>query len=131
LAHGFLGDRKASISSAIAHLAHELLRDVNAKAIVAASVSGYTARMVARHRPEKTIYVMTNNNKVHNQLSMVWGVESFVLPDCKTLDELIDISIETMKKRKVTKPKDRLVIVAGRPHVAKEHMSLVKIEEVK
>lgn len=131
LAHGFLGDRKASVSSAIAHSAHELLKDVGAKAIVAASVSGYTARMVARHRPEATIYVMTNNNNVHNQLSIVWGVESFVLPDCDTLDELIDKSLETLKKNKIVKSKDKLIMVAGRPHIAKEHMSLVKIEEIK
>jgi pyruvate kinase len=130
LAHGFLGDRRASISSAVAHSAHELSRDVKAKAIVAASVSGYTARMVARHRPEKTIYVMTNNFKTHNQLSLVWGVESYILPDCRTLDELIDRSIETLKNKKIIQAKDKVIIVAGRPHIAKEHMSLVKIEEI-
>jgi len=130
LQHGFLGDEKTSISSAVAQSAHELLKDSKAKAIVVASMSGFTARMIARHRPEQKIYVMTNNEKTHNQLSLVWGVNSFVLPDCKDLDELIDKSIETIKKNKLLKRKDKVVIVAGRPHVKKEHMSLVKVEEV-
>lgn len=130
LAHGFLGDKKTSVSSAIAHLAHELLKDTNAKMIAAASVSGFTARMIARHRPEKTIFVMTNNEKTYYQLSLVWGVKSFILPDCKTLEELIDKSIKTLKKEKVAQTKDKIIIVAGRPRIAKEHMSLVKVEEV-
>jgi pyruvate kinase len=131
LDHGFLGDQKESVSAAIAQSAHELLKDSRAKAIVVASISGYTARMITRHRPEQKIYVMTNNEKTHNQLALVWGVRSFVLSDCKDLDELLDKSIETIKKNKLLKKKDRVVIVAGRPHVKKEHMSLVKVEEMK
>lgn len=130
LGHGFLSDQKESVSTAIAQSAHELLKDSGAKAIVVASISGFTARMVTRHRPEEKIFVMTNNEKTHNQLALVWGVNSFVLPDCKDLDELIDKSMETIKKNKLLKSKDRVVIVAGRPHVKKEHMSLVKVEEI-
>ena len=131
LGHGFLGDQKESVSAAVAQSAHELLKDSGAKAIVVASISGFTARMITRHRPEQKIFVMTNNEKTHNQLALVWGVNSFVLPDCKDLDELIDKSIETIKKNKLLKKKDKVVIVAGRPHVKKEHMSLVKVEEIK
>ncbi|KKR44059.1 MAG: Pyruvate kinase [Candidatus Moranbacteria bacterium GW2011_GWC1_45_18] len=130
LEHGFLGDEKMSVSSAIAQSAHELVKDSGAKAIVAASVSGYTARIVARHRPEERIFVMTNREKTHNQLTLVWGAESFVLPDCRDLDELLDKSIATLKKNKLIKKKDKIVIVAGRPHMKKEHMSLVKVEEI-
>ncbi len=131
LEHGFLGDEEHSVSTAIAHSAHELSKDVHAAAIVAASVSGYTARMITRHRPSNSVFVITNNVKTHNQLSLVWGVESFILPECKSLDELIDRSIETLRLNKKVKIKDRLVMVAGRPGVAKEHMSLIKVEEVK
>jgi pyruvate kinase len=130
LGHGFLSDKRESVSAAIAQSAHELLKDSGAKAIVVASISGFTARMITRHRPEQKIFVMTNNEKTHNQLALVWGVNSFVLPDCKDLDELIDKSIEVIRKNKLLKRKDKVVIVAGRPHVRKEHMSLVKVEEI-
>ncbi len=131
LEHGFLGDQAASVSAAVAQSAHELLKDSKAKAVVVASISGRTVRMIARHRPEQKIFVMTNNSKMHQQLALVWGVNSFVLPDCRDLDELIDRSIGTIKKNKLLKKGDRVVIVAGRPHVKKEHMSLVKVEEIK
>ncbi len=131
LEHGFLGDKNQSASAAIAHSAHELLKDTKAKAIVVASVSGFTARMISRHRPESPIFVMTNNEKTHQQLSLIWGVQTFVLPDCQTMDELIDKSVEILKKEKVVKIGDKLIIIAGRPHKIKEHMSLVKVEEVR
>ncbi|HRY82576.1 MAG TPA: pyruvate kinase [Candidatus Moranbacteria bacterium] len=131
LEHGFLGDKKNSASAAIAHSAHELLKDTASKAIAVASVSGFTARMISRHRPESLIFVMTNNEKTHQQLSLIWGVQSFVLPDCKTMDELIDRSMETLKKEKMVKIGDKLIVVMGRPHKTKEHMSLVKVEEVR
>jgi pyruvate kinase len=131
LTHGFLGDKKSSSSAAIANSAHELLKDTSSKAIVVASMSGFTARMISRHRPENPIYVMTNTEKTHNQLSLIWGVKSFILPDCRTMDELIDKSIRILKEKRLIKLKDRIVIVAGRPHSIKEHMSLVKVEEIK
>ncbi|MDD3487352.1 MAG: pyruvate kinase [Candidatus Moranbacteria bacterium] len=130
LEHGFLSDHRESVSAAVAQSAHELVKDSRSKAIVVASISGFTARMIARHRPDEKIYVMTNNEKTEKQLSLVWGVKSFVLPDCKDLDELIDRSIETIKDNRLLKKKDRVVIVAGRPHVSREHMSLVKVEEI-
>ncbi len=130
LEHGFLGDQKSSISAAVANTAHELLKDSKAKAIIVASISGFTARMIARHRPEQPIYVMTNNETTQRQLMLVWGVRSFVLPDCDTLEKLIDNSIRTLKKERLLKIRDKVVIVTGRPHVNREHMSLVKIEEV-
>ena len=130
LEHGFLGDSKASVSAAIANSAHELSKDSNAKAIVVASVSGFTARMIARHRPLQPIYVMTNSQKTHSQVTLLWGTESFILPDCRDLDELIIRSVDTLKKKKLVHKKDKIVIVTGRPHASREHMSLVKVEEI-
>ena len=131
LEHGFLGDSKTSISAAVAHSAHELAKDSGSQAIVVASISGFTAKMIARHRPQQSIFVVTNSEKTHNQLSILWGTESFILPDCQTLDELIDEAKKILLKSDVLEPKDRIVIVTGRPHVKKEHMSLVKVEEIK
>lgn len=131
LEHGFLGDAKSSVSAAVAQSAHELLKDSESKAIVIASISGFTARMISRHRPEQKVYVMTNQEKTYNQLALVWGVETSMLPFCKNLEELIDKSIKTLKKDKLIIKGDKVVIVTGRPHVEKEHMSLVKVEIVK
>jgi pyruvate kinase len=131
LEHGFLGDSRTSVSAAVSRAAHELAKDSNAEAIVVASLSGFTARMIARHRPQQKIYVVTNSKKTYSQLSLLWGTESLILADCDTLDKLITKSVETLKKKRLLSKGDKIVIVTGRPHVKKEHMSLVKVEEIR
>ncbi|HDH07687.1 MAG TPA: pyruvate kinase, partial [Candidatus Moranbacteria bacterium] len=131
LVHGFLGDKKISISAAVADASHEMAKNSDAKAIIAASLSGLTARMVARHRPDQKLIVMTNNIKTYQQLSIIWGVESYILSECKNLDQLIDKSIKEIKKRKILKKGDKVIIITGRPHIKKEHVSLIKIEEIR
>jgi pyruvate kinase len=131
LEHGFLGDYTSSVSSAVANSAHELAKNAGAKAIVVATVTGFTARMISRHRPNQSIFVVTNSKKTYNQLAILWGAESFILPDCKTLDELITKAVKILVKNKKLKKRDKIVIVTGRPHIAREHMSLVKVEEIK
>ena len=131
LKHGFLKDDLSSVSSAVAKSAHDLAKNSGASAIIVASLSGFTARMIVRHRPQQNVLVITNSKKTFQQLSLIWGTESFILSDCTSLDELISLSIQVLKEKKVIDSGDRAVIVTGRPHVKKEHMSLVKIEEVK
>ena len=130
LEHGFLGVKEHSVSAAVIHSTHEIAKNVNALAIVAASLSGFVARMIARHRPANHIFIITNNIQTHNQLSLVWGVESFFQPECKSLDELVDQATETLKANKKIKAKDKLVVVAGRPGITKEHINVVKVEEI-
>lgn len=131
LKHGFLGDSQSSVSAAVANSAHELAKDSGAHAIVVASLSGFTARMIARHRSAQNILVVTNSKKTHYQLTLLWGTESFILPDCQTLDALIDEAKRAIIRKKLLNKKDKIIIVTGRPHVKREHMSLVKVEEIK
>ncbi|TAK97025.1 pyruvate kinase [Patescibacteria group bacterium] len=130
LPHGFLEDKQSSISAAVAQSAHELAKDSKAKAIIVASVSGFTARMIARHRADQSVFVVTNNRKTQNQMALVRGVESYLLPECKTMDELIGKAMNLLKSKKALRRGDKVIVVAGRPHVKKEHMSLVKVEEI-
>jgi pyruvate kinase len=125
-----LGDEKKISSIAVVHSAQELSRNTRAKAILVASTSGFTARMISRYRPEKKIFVVTNSKKTFEQLSLVWGVESFFIPGFKNLDELAKNSLEIIKKRKILKSKDRVVVLTGRPHKLKKNMNSVRLEEI-
>jgi pyruvate kinase len=57
--------------------AYESAKKGNAKAIVLASFSGFTARLISHFRIEKPFLVATNNKKTYNQLSLLWGAEGF------------------------------------------------------
>ena len=115
---------------AIPESVKNLVLNTKAKAIVVATNSGYSARMISRLRPETRIIALVNNELVKRQLNLSWGVFSLNMPKCKDVSEIIDKSIKLVKKNKLVKKGDSVVIVTGQP-VGKEHnMNLVKLEKV-
>jgi pyruvate kinase len=70
---------KNDVSRFIAYTACLLARTVNAKSIVAHSVSGGAARMLAECRPNQTIYAITHSTVVEHALNFVWGVHPYYL----------------------------------------------------
>lgn len=130
LPHRFLRDESQSVSYALANVSHELAKAVSAKAIVAATISGRTARLISHHRPEHRLIVTTNDIKVYNQLSLVWSVEPYLIPRCDNLDQLINHAVSLVKKEKIAGKGDKIVIVMGQPLSKKEKMNIVKVSEL-
>ena len=81
-----LSDRKlrppkdeADTSRFLAYTACLLAKTTEACAIVAHSVSGGAARMLAECRPQQTVYALTHNSIVEHALNFVWGVQPFFI----------------------------------------------------
>ena len=72
-------DRK--ITNALALTACKLARSIKAKYIVCSTVSGYTAKQIARYRPESSLLVFTPHPTVQRQMALVWGVDEAILMD--------------------------------------------------
>ncbi|MFA5961332.1 MAG: pyruvate kinase [Parcubacteria group bacterium] len=113
---------------AIIESAYNLARDSKAKAIVAITVSGLTGRLISHFRPMQNNYVATMSEKVYNQLSMVWGVESYLLENVDK-EQLIETMIERLKSEKKIEAGDKVVVVLGRIPGG-EKMRLVGIREI-
>ena len=123
--HGIMPTDKA-VSSAATRLA----RGVGAKAILVATISGYTARIVSRYRPELAIVVTAETERVRRQLALSWGVIPYVVKECKSLDELIKEVVKVAKREKVAKKKDKVIIISGQPVGKAGNVNLIKIHEV-
>ncbi|MDD5251683.1 MAG: pyruvate kinase [Patescibacteria group bacterium] len=116
---------------ALSNVATILARDSRAKLILVASLSGGTGRVVSRYRPELPILVATDNERVRHQLNLSWGVLPFILPRCNTVEELVDRSVGWLKREKMVKTDDTLIIVAGEPVGTSGGVNLVEIRHVK
>ena len=114
---------------AIIHSAQELAKNSNAKAILAISQSGFTAKQLAHSRSEKPIFVVTNNKKTYNQLAIVWGVNVFLFSDETNLEKLIDLLFAELKKNNKVQIGDSVVVILGRIPGG-EKMRLVGIRNV-
>jgi pyruvate kinase len=122
--------RKHKIDEIVSKLSRLLAEDVGAKLIIAASISGETGRLISRHRPELPIVVGTSTPRVQRQLNLSWGVVPFHLLPCRTIEELVERSIVHLKRAKLVKSGDRIVVVAGEPVGHAGHVNLLEVREV-
>ena len=90
-------NRKAMAAAAVA-----LSQRMGVSAIVTFTETGLTALMVARQRPEVRIIAVTSNENTYRRLSVVWGVEPFLV-DRRYQDS--DKAILTFYKRAVKQEK--------------------------
>jgi len=101
---------------------------IKAKYIVSVTNSGYTALMIAKHKPQTKILALTPSEITYRQLALIWGVEPMILPNFHTTDELIFQSVDLLKQKNLVSPKDRIVILAGHPAGERGHTNLLKIQ---
>ncbi|MCX6779349.1 MAG: pyruvate kinase [Candidatus Magasanikbacteria bacterium] len=123
-------DSKQKTDTVMSGLSRLLAERIKAKAILAASLSGETGRQISRFRPELLIFVSTDNEKVQRQLNLSWGIIPFILPTCRTVEELIERSLVYLRKGKLNKKSDKLIIIAGEPVGAAGGVNWVEVKEV-
>lgn len=102
-----------SISEAISHATCRAAADLNAAAILTATQSGATARMVSKFRPDTPIIALTPVPEVARRLTVVWGVEPTIVPHTTNVDEMLDVAFDVVRRRSDIKPGDRIVVTAG------------------
>jgi len=118
------------IDTAVSYSVCNLCRHVGAKAILVATISGYTARLVSRYRPEVPIVITAESEKVRRQLALSWGVIPYVLPKCKNVDELIVKAVACALRKRIVKRGDKIVIIGGQPVGKSGNVNLIKIHQV-
>jgi len=68
-----LPDVEATVTGTLSGVACTVAETLRARAIVTPTVSGFTARMVARHRPPTPVIAVTRREAIARQLSLLWG----------------------------------------------------------
>jgi pyruvate kinase len=116
---------------AIAHAAHEIARDVELKAIVAFTQSGFTALMISKTRPGIPILAATPVETVSRQLALLWGVTPIHSPFIDDTDGMIHLVERELVKRGHVKPGDLIVIVGGMPVTTRGPTNFLKIHLVR
>lgn len=106
------------------------VRSTNAKVIVALSESGYTARMIARHRPYTPILVFTTHPETFNQMLVVFGCEPVMIKRIKELASARHLAREIILERGQAKPGDTFILGAGIPFGASGATNTMLIEKL-
>jgi pyruvate kinase len=127
---GHIVTKKDTHYQAVAESVFELVESTSAKAIVVLSRSGFSAQLIARHRPDTKIIVLVAEEKVKRQLNIVWGVQAYKVAVKKSLDELIEQTVQLVKKNKLVKKGSNIVIVTGQPVGKSKHANLMEVYKI-
>ncbi len=104
-----------NINDAITHTCCLTAKDLDAAAIVTATATGHTARMIVRFRPACPVVAMTMHEKVRRQMAISWGVLPFLTGEINTTDRVFSLAAEVARKEGIAQNGDTIVITAGVP----------------
>jgi pyruvate kinase len=123
-------DGTVSTEQAIAAASAAAVRMLGAPAIIVFTKSGATARVIASHRPNVPILVLTDADRTYRQLALVWGVIPELVPHCDTYEDMLRFALEAVARRGLARPGDRVVVTAGVPFDVPGTTNLMKVETV-
>jgi pyruvate kinase len=125
-----LGETAMSTEFAIAASGAAAVTMLNAPCIIVFTKSGFSARIVASHRPSVPILVLTDIPRTYRQLALVWGVIPELVPHCDSYDQMVRLALEAVQRRELARPGDRVVVTAGVPFDVPGTTNLLKVETV-
>ncbi len=88
---------------------------VEATHLIAFTETGRSARLIARWRCSIPLLAFTPNPQVRSQLALVWGVETFLVPQVRHTDDMVVQVDKALLDIGRATAGERVVIVAGVP----------------
>ncbi|MGH7312640.1 MAG: pyruvate kinase [Candidatus Rokuibacteriota bacterium] len=115
-----------AISDAAATAAHVL----GARAIVAFTQSGFSARLISQERPRVPIIALTPFAEVQRRLALSWGVSSRLIRKVETTDEMIEEVEAALLGDGSVRVNDIIVIISGSPMWVTGTTNLLKLHRI-
>lgn len=102
-----------SIGNAVCAASVTTAHELHAKAIVAPTLTGITASMIAKYRPRTHIFALSPSQVTTRQMMLYWGVTPIWARRAETTDELFESSLEELKSMGYVDSGDLCIITAG------------------
>ncbi|MDD6920622.1 MAG: pyruvate kinase [Eubacteriales bacterium] len=118
------------IADAVGHAACQAAEDLNAKAIVAVTISGYTSEKMAKYRPSMPVVSATPNKRAYYQQGLVYGVYPILTIYTDNWIELLNESFLSIKREGFAESGDTVVITAGMPLLESGKTNLMRVEQI-
>ncbi|MET9139857.1 pyruvate kinase [Streptomyces parvulus] len=115
---------------AVARAAAEMGDFLGAKFLVAFTQSGDTVRRLSRYRSPIPLLAFTPEPATRSQLSLTWGVETFLGPHVDSTDAMVDQVDELLLKYGRCEKGDVVVITAGSPPGVSGTTNLVRVHHI-
>lgn len=121
---------ESGVTEAVSFAAQDIAEEVGAKYIVCGTVSGFTARSIAKFRTRIKLVAIATSEKVRNQLALSWGVRPYHVAQSDTFATWVKKIDKELVRQKLVKKGDRIVIAASHPIGNLNETNLVKVETI-
>ena len=119
---------KSDVTESIGLAVARAAKDLGVKCIVAATESGYTAKMISKYRPDANILAVTFDERTKRSLSLNWGVHPTVAEKPSTTDEMFDLASKKAVELGFASEGDLILITAGVPVGERGTTNVMKIQ---
>jgi pyruvate kinase len=117
-------------TDAISQATCEIALELSAKAIISSTMSGHTARMVAKHRPATQIVAVTPSLETQRRLALVWGVYPLLVSEFAHTDQMIETGVQATLDEGMIEKGDVVIITAGVPLGGPGRTNMLKVHVV-
>ena len=119
-------------TDALAGSANYAAEQLDAKYIVVFTQTGFAARLMSKFRPKVPIIALTPSSWVARRMSLLWGVQPFVMQDAGEFHEqIVDRVDDYLLAKDIVRPGDRLVILMGSPIYQRAKTNLLRVHRVR
>lgn len=101
------------IAENLATAAGMLVAKMPVKAIIAFTEGGFSARLIAKHRPKTRIFVATPRTKIIRQLGLIWGCYPLLVKEYQNTDQMVVETVHEAKKMGYFNDDDIIVVISG------------------
>lgn len=110
----WVGKQSGRVSRALCEAAAFAAEEMGTKVTAVLTESGLMARRLSALRPEQRIVALTTSRLVQNELALIWGVESLLVPRAKSTEQMLKHGESTLLQAGVVERGEMIVIMAGR-----------------
>lgn len=104
---------------------------IRSTAIIGITHSGYTAFEVSSHRSSSNILIFTDNSRIINRLSILWGTYAFFYHGDFDTDRSIEEVNQIAVEKKMVRTGDYVINLSAMPIAKKGFVNTLRISEIK
>ncbi len=119
-----------SVTDAISYATCYAAQELGAAAVITATQSGYTARMVSKYKPKARIIAVTPRETVARLLALTWGVFPVLCRPTGSTDEMFVSAVEASLQSGYIRNGDLVIITAGVPVGVSGTTNLLRVHTV-
>jgi pyruvate kinase len=119
-----------NVTDAVAQATVEIARDLKASAILCATTSGSTARLIARYRPAMKLIVATPYPETYRRLALTWGVQPILIGDVTGTDEMMEKTIMAAIEHRMVRSGETVILTAGIPVNIVGNTNLIRVHVI-